>query len=94
MIERVRLIVTGRVHGVGYRASCAREAGRIGVAGTVRNRPDSAVEVLAMGTPEQIGALVAWCHVGPPFGKVSGVEVSVVDESETVGFGSVFRVVR
>ena len=27
-------------------------------------------------------------------GRVQGVDVSIVDESETIGFGSVFRVVR
>lgn len=75
MVERVRLIVTGRVQGVGYRASCARAATKIGVAGSVRNRADGSVEVIAEGSTAQLEESVGWCRQGPPFGSVTGVEV-------------------
>lgn len=71
----LRVIVAGRVQGVGFRAACAREASRLGLAGWVRNRRDGTVEVLAAGQPDVLDALVAWCHVGPAAATVHAVEV-------------------
>lgn len=77
--RRIAAIVTGRVQGVAYRASTIFEARRIGVTGWVRNRADGSVELEAQGTPAQIDALIAWCHVGPPAAQVANVAVSERD---------------
>jgi acylphosphatase len=74
-MRRVRAIVTGRVQGVAYRASTAREANRLGVVGWVRNRDDGSVELEAEGTDELISALLAWCEHGPPAARVAKVAV-------------------
>jgi acylphosphatase len=71
---RTRIIVTGRVQGVGFRASCAREAKRLGVAGTVRNRAEGSVEVVAEGDEVVIDSLTDWCRVGPNFARVQSIE--------------------
>ena len=73
-----RLIVTGRVQGVGFRWSARRAAERIGVHGWVRNRPDGSVEVHAEGDDERVAAMVAWLAVGP-----DGAAVRAVDVAET-----------
>jgi len=73
--------VTGRVQGVGFRASCAREANRLGVAGSVRNRIDGSVEVVAEGDEASVAALTEWCRVGPTYARVQSIEV--VDEAPT-----------
>jgi len=65
MATRVHVIVTGRVQGVFFRATCAREARARGVAGWVRNRADGAVEAVFEGAPGDLDALVAWCRAGP-----------------------------
>lgn len=75
MARRIRAIVTGRVQGVSYRASAAREAQRLGLVGWVRNTADGAVELEAEGDGAAIDALVRWCHRGPPAARVSGVAV-------------------
>jgi acylphosphatase len=77
-IVRRRLRVTGRVQGVWFRESCREVAGRLGVSGSVRNRADGSVEVVAEGGPREVEALVAWCRSGPPAAEVTDVEV--VDE--------------
>ena len=74
MIRR-RVVVGGRVQGVFYRASCRREAQRLGVAGWARNLDDGRVEVVAEGPTEAVEALVAWCRQGPPSALVTGVTV-------------------
>jgi acylphosphatase len=66
--------VRGRVQGVGFRASAAHEARRLGVDGWVRNLPDGSLELEARGAPAAIDALCAWLAHGPPGARVTGVE--------------------
>jgi acylphosphatase len=78
---RRRVIVSGRVQGVGYRVACAREAAAVGVAGAVRNLPDGRVEAVFEGSPADVDALVAWCRRGPRSAAVR--DVRVTDEPPT-----------
>ena len=62
----VRLVITGRVQGVGFRAWTCGEARRRGLRGWVRNRHDGSVEALLIGAPEAVEAmlrLVGFKHV-------------------------------
>jgi acylphosphatase len=86
-MHRARLLVDGRVQGVGYRYSACAEAQRLGLSGWVRNRSDGRVELEAEGPPEMVEALVAWCHRGPVFARVSRVEVSVQEVEAPVHDG-------
>ncbi len=72
-----RYLVRGRVQGVGFRFFVEREAHMLGLAGWVRNNPDGSVEVLAMGTPEQLAGLRSRLRAGP-----RAARVDAVDESE------------
>src|SRR5580704_2566965 len=60
-----RLIVTGRVQGVGYRWWTVGQARRFGLRGWVRNRRDGSVEILAIGEPRDLDRLEAVCARGP-----------------------------
>jgi acylphosphatase len=75
IMRRVRAIVTGRVQGVGYRASTVDEARAYGLTGWVRNLPDGAVELEAQGDEARVTALLAWCAQGPPAARVTGVAI-------------------
>ena len=77
--RRVRVLVSGRVQGVFYRASLREEASRRGVAGTVRNLPDGRVQAELQGAPADVEAVLAWCGQGPPSARVSDVEVTELD---------------
>ena len=72
------MIVSGRVQGVFYRATCAANARELGLAGFVRNLPDGRVEAAFEGDDEDVDAMVAWSRRGPDFAHVDTVEV--VDE--------------
>ncbi len=72
-----RLVIRGRVQGVGYRDAAVQAAYECGVCGWVRNRQDSSVEVLVQGEPEAIERFIAWCRRGPPLARVA--EVTAVD---------------
>ena len=64
------LFISGAVQGVGFRASLETTAGRLDVAGWVRNRRDGRVEALVQGPPAAVRELVQWCHHGPPAARV------------------------
>jgi len=72
--EARRFIVRGRVQGVGFRWFVEREAHTLGIAGWVRNNADSSVEVLAMGSPEQLSGLRSRLQQGPRAARVDAVE--------------------
>jgi acylphosphatase len=69
-----RFIVSGKVQGVFFRASTAREATRLGIRGHALNLPDGRVEVLAIGSPGAVDELRRWLHRGPPAARVTQVE--------------------
>jgi acylphosphatase len=77
MSERItrRLLVSGRVQGVGYRESMRMAAGALSVAGWVRNLRDGRVEAVVCGSAGGVDAIVAWAKHGPPAARVDGVEV-------------------
>jgi acylphosphatase len=74
-MKRVRVVVSGRVQGVFFRATCAAEARRRGVGGYVRNLADGRVEAAFEGPDEAVDAMVAWCRHGPELARVEEVEI-------------------
>jgi acylphosphatase len=78
MVQR-RVIVHGRVQGVGFRMSVARRATSLGLAGWVRNLRDGSVEAVFEGAPDAVESLVDYCRRGPLGAAVSGIDV--VDEA-------------
>jgi acylphosphatase len=78
-----RLVISGRVQGVGFREATVDAAQAVGVAGWVRNRADGTVEVRVQGPSDAVDRLVAWCRRGPPLARVTGIEVvpAAVDAS-------------
>jgi acylphosphatase len=82
MKRRATIQVFGRVQGVGFRASTCRQAGRLGLAGFVRNMPDASVYMEAEGREEDLKALVEWSRHGPPAAKVLRIQVDYSDRLE------------
>lgn len=87
MKQRVRLTISGRVQGVGYRMSAAEEAEALGLVGCVRNLDSGAVEIIAEGDTDSIAELIAWCHHGPPMAEVSRVLVTRSRAEGNLGSG-------
>lgn len=69
-----RLLITGRVQGVGYRDWLVGEARALGLSGWVRNRRDGSVEAMAAG--DAVDTLVERAWRGPALARVDGVAVS------------------
>ena len=88
MIAR-RYIVRGRVQGVGFRWFVDYEARQLGLAGWVRNNIDGTVEVLAIGTEQQLSALHSKLRQGPRASRVDEVQVI---EAEPIPGLDTFRI--
>ena len=73
-VEARRFVVRGRVQGVGFRWFVEREAHILGIAGWVRNNHDGSVEVLAMGSRDQLSTLRSRLQQGPRAARVDDVE--------------------
>lgn len=76
MAERVHVMITGRVQGVGFRYATAREAERLGLHGWVRNCPNGRVEAEFEGDRAMLEAMVSWCGHGPTFALVDSVDTT------------------
>jgi acylphosphatase len=74
---RARLIVSGRVQGVYFRASAREVAQAQRLAGWVRNRYDGDVETTVEGQEGAVRAFIDWCHDGPPGAHVTAVQVTI-----------------
>lgn len=70
-----RLIVRGRVQGVGYRMSMLYSANNLGLKGWVRNRRDGSVEAMAQGPDADVQKFIEWAHRGPDLARVDSVDV-------------------
>ncbi len=83
----VRVRVSGRVQGVGFRAFTQRHAEARGVAGWVRNRRNGDVEAVFVGSEHAVAMLCELCRRGPPQARVEGLEVFEADPSALAQLG-------
>ena len=81
-----RILITGRVQGVFFRASAKEMAERLGLSGEVRNLDNGMVEVIAYGPEDAVDRMVEWCRQGPPRAEVDSVEVTEVSDRVYEGF--------
>jgi acylphosphatase len=78
-MRRVRVVVSGRVQGVFFRASCATEARARGLGGWVRNLPGGGLEATFEGPEDDVESMIEWCRRGPPAARVD--DLGVTDET-------------
>jgi len=72
-MRAVRVVVSGRVQGVGFRAWVVQQATALGLAGQVWNRPDGGVEAEAVGPDPALERFVAALRQGPRLARVEEV---------------------
>jgi len=70
----LRIRLSGRVQGVGFRWFTRRAAQDLGLTGRVRNLPDGRVEVEVAGGSERLDAFRERLRQGPPGSRVTSVE--------------------
>jgi acylphosphatase len=78
---RAHVFVSGKVQGVGYRASVWDMAVLLHINGWVRNLHDGRVEAIFEGSPHSIEEMMRWCHA-----QVSQVTVEYEAAAGLKGF--------
>jgi acylphosphatase len=81
----VRVIISGRVQGVGYRAWTEKTARKLGLNGWVRNRQDGTVEAVFCGGDARVAEIAEACKTGPMLARVTRIEQFSCEENP-VGF--------
>lgn len=79
----VRVLISGRVQGVGYRDWTVATAVSHGLTGWVRNRRNGQVEALFVGPDEAVGRMLEACRRGPGAARVDAVEILDLDLGDT-----------
>ncbi len=74
MKKHYKIVVHGKVQGVGFRFSTSEAAFRYGIKGFVKNKPDGKVYIEAEGDEERIKLFRDWCKKGPMWATVSDLE--------------------
>jgi acylphosphatase len=69
----VRLVISGRVQGVAYRAWTVQEARRRALVGWVRNRRGGTVEALLHGPEHEVEMMIIACRRGPALARVADI---------------------
>lgn len=81
---RKRILVSGRVQGVAFRAYTRKVARNAGAVGWVRNLSDGRVEAVVEGDSTTVDAVVDWLRKGSPYSRVETVRI--INEAATGEF--------
>ncbi len=73
-MERLVLLVAGRVQGVNFRTATRERAAALDLRGWVQNLPDGRVRVVAIGSRARLQALLEWCYHGVANARVDAVD--------------------
>jgi acylphosphatase len=71
-----RIVVSGRVQGVGFRYYVQHVGSRLGLCGDVRNCPDSTVEIVVEGDSGKMEEFIKKVKIGPSLARVERVDIA------------------
>jgi acylphosphatase len=82
-LKHFKIIVSGKVHGVFYRASAKEKADELDIKGFIRNESNGDVYIEAEAEEDVLYKFIKWCNLGPARAKVDHIEAI---PGELVGF--------
>ncbi len=75
---QVKVVISGKVQGVFYRAHTQNTADRLGIKGYVKNLANGSVEAVFEGDQPAIDQMINWCHKGPEMSRVENVQTQEI----------------
>lgn len=83
-VKAMRVLVSGTVQGVFFRASTLQQALDLNLKGWVRNLEDGRVECKAIGLESNLLTLLHWMGKGPIKAKVERVDVEWLSSDDQI----------
>jgi acylphosphatase len=83
VVKHIKIVVTGKVQGVFYRAFAKGKAEELSVKGFVRNQANGNVYIEAEAEEDVLYKFIKWCNQGPPQADVDKIDAK---PGEVVGF--------
>jgi acylphosphatase len=83
-VKAMRVLVSGKVQGVFFRASTLQQAIDLEITGWVRNLEDGRVECKALGAESSLLTLLHWMGKGPIKAKVDRVDVEWLSSKDEI----------
>ncbi|MGE3063574.1 MAG: acylphosphatase [bacterium] len=81
-----KIIVKGRVQGIGYRYFVRDEAGKIGIKGWVKNLSNGNVLILAQGEKTDVDDFIERVKVGNVYARIDEIEIRDAGEEDLIDF--------
>jgi acylphosphatase len=78
-MKTYRVIVYGRVQGVGFRAFIYKQARNLLLKGYVKNMSNGTVQIVLQGPEKQINQLVELAKDGPSLSNVTNIKITEED---------------
>jgi acylphosphatase len=83
IIKTYKVLLSGRVQGVGFRYFTESVADKYGIKGYVKNTPDGEVEVLCQGKEENVRIFIDDISRGPSFSVITGIAKQDIIDSKS-----------
>ncbi|MFZ8800808.1 MAG: acylphosphatase [Candidatus Nanopusillus sp.] len=78
-MKAVKVIIYGKVQGVGFRNFVFLHAKKLNVRGYVKNNPDGTVEAVFEGNENNINKMIELCKKGPERARVDKIDIKEVE---------------
>ena len=82
MNQVVKILISGRVQGVCFRAAAKKQADKLGIIGYAKNLDNGCVEIKVIADKILVDQLIDWSHKGSLFSVVKKVTVSYLNQDE------------
>lgn len=80
-VKTFKVLLSGRVQGVGYRYFTESRAAKYNIKGYVRNTLDNKVEIICQGEKEDLERFIEEVKKGPSLAVVTDVKVEEIQNS-------------
>jgi len=78
-MKAVKVIIYGKVQGVGFRNFVFLHARKLNIRGYVKNNPDGTVEAVFEGDEDNINKMIELCKRGPERSRVDKIDIKDIE---------------
>jgi acylphosphatase len=78
-MKAIKVIIYGKVQGVGFRNFIFLHAKKLNVKGYIKNNPDGTVEAIFEGDEDNIKKMIELCKKGPERARVDKIDIKEIE---------------